>query len=181
MLRIVRVTDPAHLKVAAQLIREYSTSLPISLDFEGIGDEVDHLPGEYGPPAGCLLLAYVDDQAAGCVALRKWDSGICEMKRLFVRVPYRGLGIGRKLCKALMSEALRLGYRCMRLDTLPFMHEARDLYVKLGFREIPPYATSPVPETICMEIDLGENMPPAEDRVNFANENNAMTGPCSRA
>jgi GNAT superfamily N-acetyltransferase len=101
--------------------------------------ELASLPGKYAPPSGGLLIAYHEDQPAGCVALRDLGEGICEMKRMFVPTQFRGQGVGRALAKAIVEAAETAGYRCMRLDTSQRQAEAMRLYEAVGFRRIPPY------------------------------------------
>ena len=101
--------------------------------------ELAGLPGTYGPPRGRLLLAMLDGQPAGCVALRALDGDVCEMKRMFVRPQLQGQGVGRALGEALIREAKTLGYTRMRLDTSVRQVEALTLYERLGFTRIDPY------------------------------------------
>ena len=105
--------------------------------------EVSDLPIKYGPPGGCVLLAFDDDQVAGAVCLRRLDEEACEMKRLFVPVAHRRKGIAQVLCLALLEIARRKGYRWMRLDTGTFMVESQALYRKLGFAYTEPYYDVP--------------------------------------
>jgi len=116
--------------------------------------KVAELPGDYTPPAGCLLVARDDGAAVACVGLRRLDAATCEMKRLYVRPSHRGLGLGRALADAVISEARLVGYVRMRLDTLPSMSEAAVLYERLGFRDIEPYAENPVPGARFLQLDL---------------------------
>lgn len=125
-------------------------------DFER---ELATLPGLYAPPLGRLLLALRqgpgrNDEPVGCVGLRELEDGICEMKRLYVRPARRGEGAGRALVEAVIAEAGAMGYRKMRLDTLPIMHEAQALYKRLGFVEIPAYLKSPTPHALRFELAL---------------------------
>jgi GNAT superfamily N-acetyltransferase len=102
-----------------------------------------------------LLLAYFEGQLAGCVALHELQSGICEMKRLYLRLPFRGKGRGRMLAERIIAEARDIGYRRMRLDTVePVMKDAVAMYHKLGFREIAPYCANPVAGAMYMELEL---------------------------
>jgi ribosomal protein S18 acetylase RimI-like enzyme len=139
---------------ARALIEEYAASLGIDLEFQGFDAELASLPGDYAPPGGRLLLARVDGQSAGCVAVRPLDAGLCEMKRLYVRPLFRGRGLGRELAEAAVSAARAAGHRAMRLDTLATMGAAQGLYQELGFRPIAPYRHNPHPGTEFLELAL---------------------------
>jgi len=108
--------------------------------------EVAALPGKYGPPSGQLLLATIDSEPAGCVALRAMDEGYCEMKRMFVPVHLHGRGIGQALGQAIVASARKMGFKAMRLDTSIRQLKAQALYRSLGFRAIEPYY--PMPEQV---------------------------------
>jgi ribosomal protein S18 acetylase RimI-like enzyme len=154
VLRILEIETKEDLLEVWNLFEEYAGSLGINLDFQGFDDELADLPGKYAPPDGCLLLALWKGEVAGCVALRKFSPGICEMKRLYTKPQFRGLGIGRALCAEVIGLARQLGYESMRLDTLPSMEKAKALYGSLGFREIEPYRFNPVEGAAFMELTL---------------------------
>lgn len=136
--------DLEHLRV---LFREYAASLHFDLAFQGFDRELAELPGRYAPPSGCALLARVDAVIAGCVALRAIGDGVCEMKRLFVRPDHQRLGIGRLLATSIIEAGRAAGYTTMKLDTVPAMSSAIELYTSLGFRDTEPYTTNPVEGT----------------------------------
>jgi ribosomal protein S18 acetylase RimI-like enzyme len=112
------------------------------------------VPGKYAPPTGALLIAERAGQVVGVVALRALDQGIAEMKRLYVAPEARGLDLGRRLAEAICAEAKRLGYRAIRLDTLPSMGAAIALYRSMGFRDIAPYTHNPVEGALFLERAL---------------------------
>jgi carbonic anhydrase len=153
-VRVVDAEGPASLAVARELVREYATWLAIDLEYQNFERELATFPGDYAPPYGALLLAEAGAETAGCVALRRLEPAMCEMKRLWVRERFQGCGIGRTLAIAILERATRLGYERVRLDTLPRMATALALYRELGFREIPAYYPSPVPGTIYLEKRL---------------------------
>ena len=154
-MRVFHASTQQHIEEARTLFEEYAAGLNLSLCFQNFDQELKNLPGDYAPPAGRLLLATEDDQLAGCVALRKLEPGVCEMKRLFLRPAYRGNGRGRILVDSIIDEARKLGYTRMRLDTLPGrMDTAIALYRSLGFVEIDPYCQNPVEGAKFMELDL---------------------------
>ncbi|HRS21268.1 MAG TPA: GNAT family N-acetyltransferase, partial [Clostridia bacterium] len=130
-----------------KLFLEYARSLEIDLDFQDFETELNTLPGKYQPPDGALILALVEGKEAGCIALRKISKDICEMKRLYVRDEYRGLGLGKKLVGMIIDEAVNKHYQYMRLDTLPTMKSAQSLYSSFGFYDIEPYVYNPIQGT----------------------------------
>jgi putative acetyltransferase len=151
----VQAESPPHVAQARELFQEYAQSLGVSLCFQNFEQELAGLPGHYAPPDGRLLLAEYDGQLAGCVALHKWESGVCEMKRLYLRPSFRGKGLGRAMAEKIIAEARNIGYRRMRLDTIePLMKDAVEMYRKLGFREIAPYRPNPIAGAMYMELQL---------------------------
>lgn len=152
--KIILAEGEADLQQIRQLFLEYVESLGIDLEFQNFKQEVANLPGDYAPPGGRLFLLLSETQPAGCVALRAISSTVCEMKRLYVRQPFRGLGLGKLLAERIIQEARKIGYDSMLLDTLPTMPHARKLYRQLGFHEIKPYRYNPVEGTTYMKLEL---------------------------
>ena len=143
------VPDQAHeIAAVSGIFREYALALGVDLCFQNFDTELGNLPGDYCAPRGSLFTALVDGQLAGCCALRPLDSAdypnACEMKRLFVRPAFRGMGLGRQLAEVTLDCARVAGYNCILLDTLSEMETARALYEDLGFEEIPPYYYNPI-------------------------------------
>ena len=143
-----------HVPVVRALFEEYAAALGVDLGFQDFDRELAELPGEYVPPGGRLLLALDEGNPAGCVALRPFEPGICEMKRLYVRSAFRGTGLGRLLAERIVGAGRDAGYERMRLDTLPAMAAARGLYESLGFMEIEAYRPNPIHGTTYFELAL---------------------------
>jgi putative acetyltransferase len=144
----IGVADDAEL--IRTLFREYADSLGVDLSFQSFDEELAALPAGYD----AVLVAFVDDEPAGCVGVRALDRATCEMKRLYVRPAARGAGLGRVLAMRAIEHGRALGYERMRLDTLPTMAAARSLYRELGFVEIEPYRHNPIAGTSFMELRL---------------------------
>lgn len=154
MITIIKASTNQHYQVARILFKEYAASLEFDLDFQDFESELEHMQDLYGPPSGCLLLVSENNKMLGCVALRKLDKKICEMKRLYVNPKYRRQDFGRMLAQQIIEEAKLIGYSQMRLDTVPSMKSARSLYRSLGFTEIEPYRYNPIKGTSFMELLL---------------------------
>jgi len=182
MMKLAQAETPEEIEEVRRLLREYEASLGVSLCFQDFERELAELPGEYAPPGGRLLLCSAGvspavagasrsrtrgqdahatagetpalHQAVGCVALRRIDDESCEMKRLYLRPGFRGRGAGRVLAVAIIGEARRIGYKKMRLDTLPSMREAMALYETLGFKRIEPYRYNPIEGAVFAELEL---------------------------
>jgi len=154
-LSLTQAETPPHIAQARELFLEYAQSLGFSLCFQNFDHELAALPGDYVPPEGRLLLAEFEGQLAGCVALHKIESSICEMKRLYLRPQFRGKDLGRMLADRIIAEARQIGYQHMRLDTVePVMRNAVAMYRKIGFREIAPYCANPIAGALYMELQL---------------------------
>jgi GNAT superfamily N-acetyltransferase len=132
------------------MFREYRESLGEQGCFPGFDGELAALPGGYE----AVLVARVDEAIGGCVALKRLSEDACEMKRLYVRPDGRGSGLGRQLVEASIERARELGYRVMRLDTLPTMDVARSIYLSLDFRPIERYNDNPIEGVLFFELAL---------------------------
>ena len=130
-IRIIRGTN--HLNKVRQLFKEYANSLNIDLCFQDFEQELDELPGKYEEPDGRLYLALLNDKEVGCVALRRFNDDSAELKRLYIRNGYRGLGISKLLIKRVIQDAVDIGYKNILLDTLDTMKPAITLYESFGF------------------------------------------------
>ena len=156
MLRIEKITAAGpELNLVRTLFKEYAAALNVDLGFQNFDHELDDPLEKYGPPHGNLLIAFWNDEPAGCIALQpiKQD-GVCEMKRLYITPAFRKYGIGDELVKKLLSEAKNLGYQKMVLDTLDTLQPAIRLYKRNGFKNTSAYYFNPLPNVVYMEKEL---------------------------
>ncbi len=153
-IKILQAETDEHYRQAKLLFRQYASTLDFDLGFQGFEDEVTTLPGVYSPPDGCILLAVDIDRFVGCVALRKLENNICEMKRLFVIPEYRAKKVGRLLANKVVALAGKSGYKTMRLDTVAEMKEANRLYQSLGFQQIEAYCYNPLEKAAYYELHM---------------------------
>lgn len=154
MPNIIQAGSREEIAQARELFLEYGATPGYGECFKGFEEEVRALPGDYAPPDGRLLLALVNDEAAGCVALRRMGPGVCEVRRLYVRPQFRGKRLGRTLAEAIIAQAREAGYRTVRLGTLPVMAEAIALYQSLGFVRVAPYKADALDGALYMELAL---------------------------
>jgi GNAT superfamily N-acetyltransferase len=152
--RIVLAESEEHLRQVRTLFEEYWNSFGFAPCFQGFGDEVAALPGQYARPSGRLALSLVNGAPAGCIALRRIDARRAEAKRLYVQPAFRGQGLGRALLEWLIVEARAAGYTELCGDTMPVMHEALAMYRRMGFERIEPYLAAPTPGAICLRLAL---------------------------
>ena len=157
-ITLVNPTRADDMAPVREIFQEYAHQLGVDLCFQGFDEELASLPGDYAPPRGTLLLAMVDNEVAGCCALRPLDNvdypNAAEMKRLYVRKAFRRFGLGRQLAEAVLDHARTEGYHSVLLDTLDDMEAARALYADLGFEEIAPYYHNPLPGSHYLKVDL---------------------------
>jgi putative acetyltransferase len=155
-LRISEARWPDDRAIVEALFREYVASLSEDISFQNVDDELAGLPGKYARPTGVVLIARDGNEAAGAIAYRMVEPGVCEMKRLYVRPAFRGSGLGRELANELIEDARERGYRTMLLDTLASMQSARSLYRALGFAPVAPYYDNRLPGVMYMALELAE-------------------------
>lgn len=157
-LEFLTPATPEQLAATRLIFQEYADQLGVDLCFQNFEAELAGLPGDYAPPQGCLLLALLDGEIAGCCAMRPLETvdypNACEMKRLYVRQGFRGLGLGRQLAEAVLDAARIAGYHSVLLDTLNDMEAARALYEDLGFKDIPPFYHNPIAGAHYLKADL---------------------------
>jgi len=154
-IRLTHVQSGPALEDIRTLFLEYAGGLNFNLCFQNFDRELEELPGAYGLPHGRLILCEVDGRPAGCIAVKPLGSGVCELKRLFVRPEFRRRKLGLKLTQHIIEEARSIGYTVMRLDTIRgTMDNAIALYESVGFREIPAYYHNPIPNAFYMELQL---------------------------
>jgi putative acetyltransferase len=154
-ITLASVENQEQAAAARELFLEYTAAIGVDLEYQGFTAELAALPLLYMPPHGALLVARINDETAGCVALRRIDEYTGEMKRLYVRPAFRSWGLGRHLIGETIQAARRAGYTTLRLDMLPSMAAAQGLYRSLGFSEIPAYNRTHLPGTRFYELKLG--------------------------
>lgn len=153
MIRLEHITEAnAGLEIVRQLFLDYQQELNADLCFQSFEAELKDPLKKYGPTTGSLLLAYYQDQPAGCIALQPLpETGVCEMKRLYVVPSFRKFGIGRKLVQAILDDAKALGYHTMKLDTLDRLQPAIQLYKDFGFTDASAYYANPLEGVVYMQ------------------------------
>lgn len=166
MIDICTVKNNKQLEQVRTLWREFAELLKSRLHeymdkpsfkeyMKNYEDEVaNRLPGRFGPPKGCLLLARYQSETTGCIGLMDLGDGICEMRRLYVKPEYRKSGIGKALTEAIIEHGRSLGYHSMRLNTNKKMTGAEELYRSLGFEDIAPYEYFEIDCMVFLELKL---------------------------
>ncbi|MHA7871623.1 MAG: GNAT family N-acetyltransferase [Hyphococcus sp.] len=150
VVEIIEASSPDDVAAVKKLFLEYAEFLNVDLCFQGFDKEMETFPDIYA----VLFLARVDGEAAAAIGLKDLGDRVCEMKRLYARPQYQGLGLGGRLCDRLIDEARARGFRTMRLDTLERLETAVALYRKRGFVEIEQYCDNPEDDVIYMELAL---------------------------
>ena len=161
MVELIYITEEGELlEEVRQLFHEYEKELDENLCFQSFEEEIKEPLKKYGPPKGEIILATFNEESdsyriAGCIALYPLpEEGVCEMKRLYVRPEYRKHKIGELLVRQLLEDAISLGYKKMKLDTLIKLQPAIKLYIKHGFAETTAYYQNPLEGVVYMEKKL---------------------------
>jgi len=153
-MKIEIISAYDHLEDIKKLFIEYQTSLGIDLCFQNYDEEIKTLPGKYALPDGRLYMITIDEEIAGCIALRRFDKTRCEMKRLYIRPQYRGHHCGQLLVEKIIQEAKIIGYEEMVLDTLSSLTSAVSLYQRNGFIEVSSYYDNPLQDVLYFKLKL---------------------------
>lgn len=153
-MEIIIATTPADFATGKQLFLEYAESLGFSICFQNFEQELADIQVQYGAPNGCLLLVLNGETTVGCAGVRRWNDDIAELKRMYLKPETRGKGMGRELLQTALEHARQLGYRNIRLDTLPTMKAAIAIYRESGFTDIPAYRENPIEGAIYLEKQL---------------------------
>ncbi len=157
LIHLEEVNSNKGYKFAVKLFKEYVSQLGIDLEFQNFNKEIRNISVEYARPNGVIIIAYINKkEPIGCVGIRKFEETICELKRMYLKIEYRELGIGKALLREAIKKGKELGYYKIRLDTLPSMLKAIDLYRNKGFYEIKPYRFNPIIGTKYYELKLKE-------------------------
>ena len=112
-------------------------------------------PEDVLDPDFIFVVARLDGDAVACGALRKLDSDVAEVKRMFVKGAFRRKGYSRQLLIFLESTARTSGYRILKLETGTKQPESISLYQSAGYNQIPCYGEYVGnPFSVCFEKQL---------------------------
>ncbi|MCJ0892502.1 GNAT family N-acetyltransferase [Rhodococcus sp. ARC_M5] len=107
-----------------------------------IDEPSDDLTGD----SGLLVVAYLGSELVGCGGIRFVSDDTAELTRLFVDASARGSGVGASIVEFLEGFVQQSHRTCIRLDTRADLVEARRLYAKLGYQEVPAFNNEPFAE-----------------------------------
>ena len=157
-MEFLRATNEEHYGEAKKLFKEYALFIKIDLAFQQFDLEIKKIREMYSAQEGGITLCRMDEKYIGCVAIRKIEDSIGEVKRMFVQPNFQGLGVGKKLLEKALAMAEECNYSLLRLDTLAHMSSAIHLYKAYGFYEIPPYYHNPNNTAVFFEKKLKERL-----------------------
>ena len=157
LIKLTEITSASDYDIASKLFKEYASQIVIDLEFQNFNKEVENLEDQYSRPEGVIYIIYnQENYPIGCFGIRKLDSSISELKRMYLKEGYRGLGFGKKMMEKAIEAGKEMGYKKMRLDTLSTMDAAIGLYKSVGFYEIESYCFNPIQTAKYFEINLKE-------------------------
>jgi GNAT superfamily N-acetyltransferase len=154
-LEIRAAAQQRDMEVVRHIWREYEAFLQVDLYFQNFEEELASLPGRYAPPKGGLFMAMLAGECAGTVAFYPQSPEMAEIKRLYVREVYRGLGAGRALLQHAMEAVRAAGYAGVRMDSMRRLVSAGKIYEQMGFYEIAPFNHSPHDDAYYLELRFG--------------------------
>jgi putative acetyltransferase len=153
-LELIVISQPGQYDTARLMFREYADSITTDLCFQSFQEELQQIETQYGLPTGGIILLKFNDEWIGCAGIRRINEHTAELKRMYIRPPYQGKGLGHELLNASLQLAKSLHYSKLRLDTLETMKVAQHLYKHAGFEETEPYYRNPNDGVLFMEKAL---------------------------
>ncbi len=154
MLEFVIAKNNTAYNAAIVLFKQYAQWLGIDLGFQYFDKELQNVKIMYNATDGGIILCKDGQSFIACVALRKINENIAELKRMYVQPTHQHKGIGKMLLQKSIALAKKCGYKYIRLDTLNNMLPAIALYKKYGFVEIPAYYNNPIPTAVYFQLKL---------------------------
>ncbi len=175
MITVLRAESPADIDAVRGLMRDFNRWVMAEIAqtdnpsiFAQFDAELAGLPGRYGPPSGCLVLARLQGEPAGCVGFYAHDPATVEIKRMFVPPRARGHGVGARMLELLLSQARAGGYRRALLSSHHSMAAAHATYHRAGFSTVPASADFPgvvAGIDVCMSLALDGRSSMSEART----------------
>ncbi|PCH66209.1 MAG: GNAT family N-acetyltransferase [Bacteroidetes bacterium] len=146
-MKYVIVSSVQDYEKAKGLFKEYAeallTEFGINVSFEKFYEKLDEIIVEYNTPIGGIILIIFNNEAVGCVGVRRLEQEISELKRMYIKPAFHNKGFGKTLLLQAIELAKELGYKQIRLTTVPGMKSAIKLYQNARFVEIEPYCYHP--------------------------------------
>ena len=146
MIKIIRTNSehPDFIKLVKELDAYLKVMDGDEHDFYNQFNNIDVLKN--------VVVIYADEVAVGCGAIKKFDETVVEVKRMFVSLHKRGLGIAQKILTELEVWAKELGFKSCILETGKRQVEAVGFYYKCGYKIIPNYGQyKKMENSICFE------------------------------
>lgn len=152
--KIIVASSRQEFYVAGILFQEYANAINFDAGFKDFADELMSLETRYAHPNGGLLVAYKNTVPAGCIAILSMQDTIAELKRFYVKPEFRQFKIGARLLASAVMNAKLLQFHYLRLEVIPSLTKAKELYHSFGFYQIEPYQKVELEGTAYMEKNL---------------------------